>query len=325
MPRPASQPATVRGLRGAFRPQPVIDGQRPGLAAALPRPAVGEQHQRQAVGPAGNRDRQQRPASNPPIARASAGARTRAKRSAADAVTARRMPVPSAQQPSRFFSAAARSLIAAPGVREIVVELGQRDAGILLLVGAGQRHAELQQIVGRLGAFRIALVAFGEGARRLDDIGRARNRSRRASIARCRPSDPSDAVDEGLERRLGGRIVGLLQQPEGMIVLLGAEPLGSVRRRRADAGRRRRASSAGARAASRAGSACRRSASGRRRQWPAAPAPARRHQRPRHRRRRRRAAPVRRTRSACRIGRGRPGRAGGAPAAQPVPVRPAPG
>src|ERR1051326_9518283 len=50
--------------------------------------------------------------------------------------------------------------------RKIVVELGQRDAGVLLLIGARQRHAQLQQFVGRLGAFGIALITLGEGARR---------------------------------------------------------------------------------------------------------------------------------------------------------------
>src|ERR1041385_1127768 len=50
--------------------------------------------------------------------------------------------------------------------REVMVELSQRDAGVLLLIGARQRHAQLQQFVGRLGAFGIALIAFREGARR---------------------------------------------------------------------------------------------------------------------------------------------------------------
>ena len=71
------------------------------------------------------------------------------------------------QQPSRFFSATACSLIALPGLREVVIELGERDAGVLLLVGAGERHAEFQQIVGRLRPLWIVLVALGEGAGRL--------------------------------------------------------------------------------------------------------------------------------------------------------------
>src|SRR3954470_12778999 len=53
-------------------------------------------------------------------------------------------------------------------VREIAIELGQRDASVLLLVGAGERHAELQELLGGFGALRVALVAFGEGCRRLD-------------------------------------------------------------------------------------------------------------------------------------------------------------
>ena len=52
-------------------------------------------------------------------------------------------------------------------VREVAIELSQRDAGILLLVGAGERHAELQQIVGRLRSLRITLVSLGKGTGRL--------------------------------------------------------------------------------------------------------------------------------------------------------------
>ena len=50
---------------------------------------------------------------------------------------------------------------------EIVIQLGERDAGVLLLVGASERHAEFQQIVSRLGPLRIIFVALGEGAGRL--------------------------------------------------------------------------------------------------------------------------------------------------------------
>src|SRR2546426_552917 len=52
--------------------------------------------------------------------------------------------------------------------REVMLELRQGKAGILLLIGAAERHRKLQQVVGRLGAFRIALVAFGKGARRFE-------------------------------------------------------------------------------------------------------------------------------------------------------------
>src|SRR5437879_4791045 len=49
------------------------------------------------------------------------------------------------------------------GVGKIVVELGEGDTGVFVLVGAGERHAELQKIVGRLGALWPALVALGKG------------------------------------------------------------------------------------------------------------------------------------------------------------------
>ena len=56
------EPAGQRpGLRGAFGPQPVVDGQRAGAAAAPTRPFVGQHDKRQAVGPAGDRDRDQGP------------------------------------------------------------------------------------------------------------------------------------------------------------------------------------------------------------------------------------------------------------------------
>ena len=82
--------------------------------------------------------------SNPPIA-ASAAANS-CQASAAAAVLLSSQDACSRQL--------ACSLIAALVLGKLLIELSERDAGILLLVGAGQRHAELQQIVGRLGAFR---------------------------------------------------------------------------------------------------------------------------------------------------------------------------
>src|SRR5260370_31993632 len=52
-------------------------------------------------------------------------------------------------------------------VGKIMIQLRERYTGVLLLVRAGERHAEFQQIVGRLGPLRIILVAFGKDAGRL--------------------------------------------------------------------------------------------------------------------------------------------------------------
>src|SRR5207302_7570003 len=54
-------------------------------------------------------------------------------------------------------------------LREIVIQLRQGDAGVLLLIGAAERHRKLQQIVGCLGAFRIPFVALGKCACRLEE------------------------------------------------------------------------------------------------------------------------------------------------------------
>src|SRR5579862_8418831 len=95
-----------------------------------------------------------------------------------------------------------------PRFREIVIELRQGEAGVLLLIGTAEGHAKLQQIIGRLGAFRIALVAFGEGARRFEEpaarvIGFAEPVLR---IARHRVRRV--LLDKGFQRRLGGRKIG---------------------------------------------------------------------------------------------------------------------
>src|SRR6266851_2984320 len=48
-------------------------------------------------------------------------------------------------------------------VREIAIELSERYAGVLFLVRPGERHAELQEIIGCLRPFRITLVALSKG------------------------------------------------------------------------------------------------------------------------------------------------------------------
>src|SRR4051794_20495062 len=120
------------------------------------------------------------------------------------------------------------------GSGEIMVELGQYDTGVLLLIGAAQRHAQLQQFVSRLRAFRPALVAFSKGARRLGVaaarvIGLAQPVLRVAAHRVIRV-----LLDKGFQGYLGGRVIGLLQQTECLVVLLA----GRAARHRPD-GRRR--------------------------------------------------------------------------------------
>src|SRR5439155_20094460 len=107
------------------------------------------------------------------------------------------------------------------GVGKIVVELGEGDTGVFVLVGAGERHAELQKIVGRLGALWPALVALGKGGGGVEkavagEVGLAEPVLR---VARHRVLGV--LLDKGLERPFGGRIVGLLQETKGVVVLLG--------------------------------------------------------------------------------------------------------
>ncbi len=93
-------------LVGALRPQSVVDGQCPGAAAAGSRPAVHQQGERQAVRSAGDRNRHLRPRLETADCREGRGEFCHGQRRGRQR----------AQQPRRFFSAAARSLIAAPGL-----------------------------------------------------------------------------------------------------------------------------------------------------------------------------------------------------------------
>src|SRR4051794_26068603 len=105
-------------------------------------------------------------ASNPPIAArlaANSGKASGEVRGAVDGAAA----VTSGSAAQSFHFAGGALLDRRRGLREFLAEFRERDAGILLLVGAGQRHAQFQQRLRRLRAFRIPPVAFREGARRL--------------------------------------------------------------------------------------------------------------------------------------------------------------
>src|SRR5262249_10841327 len=76
-----------------------------------------------------------------------------------------------APRPSRGSAGAAVTLLGAGGAildqrrgaRELRGELLEGGAGIGLPPGLAERHAELQEIVRRLGALRVFLIALGEG------------------------------------------------------------------------------------------------------------------------------------------------------------------
>ena len=101
--KPARQPAE---LGRAFRPQAMVDREGADLAAALPRPAVGEDRQREAVGAARDRDGDQR--------RGFERGETVEPGGELGETEGRRR-VRGAQHPSFFFSCVARSLMALPG------------------------------------------------------------------------------------------------------------------------------------------------------------------------------------------------------------------
>ncbi len=109
--------------------------------------------------------------------------------------------------------------MALPGVRELVVELHQRDARIVLLVGARERHAELQETVGRLGSARVALVALGKGRRRIGVFAAHVKALAQPILGIAGQRIGRILLDEVAQRVFGRRIVGPSQQTEGGIVL----------------------------------------------------------------------------------------------------------
>lgn len=102
--QPAMDPAD---FGAAFWPQLMIDGQRADLPAPFARPAIGQKGERQAVGASGDGDGQERGGFE---------MRERGERGAKLGEGQRFGLRSAGQQPSRFFSAAARSLILLPEV-----------------------------------------------------------------------------------------------------------------------------------------------------------------------------------------------------------------
>src|SRR6516225_6898239 len=106
-------------------------------------------------------------------------------------------------------------------VGEVVIELHQCGARILFLVCASERHAELQQIVWCLCPLRVALVTLGKR-----DCGLSVVSARVICLAEPVLRAPGQPVvwmlsDKALQGCFGRRIVCLLQQTEGKIILLG--------------------------------------------------------------------------------------------------------
>src|SRR6516165_3157540 len=134
----------------------------------------------------------------------------------------------------RFPASAARPLLfgdcplpdGSPGLREIAVELRERNARILLLIGSRQRHAELQEIVGRFGSLRVILIAFREGA------GCVSVQSA-LIIGLAEPilGAPSERIPGVLRKErskglFGCRIIGLFEQAKSRVVLFGSRTAG---------------------------------------------------------------------------------------------------
>src|SRR5438067_542042 len=74
------------------------------------------------------------------------------------------LAAPVAEQP--VARTAGRLLYRVSRVWEVMIELRKCNAGILFLIGAGERHAELQEIIGRLRSFRVAPIPLGKGTSR---------------------------------------------------------------------------------------------------------------------------------------------------------------
>src|SRR4051812_19544229 len=96
--------------------------------------------------------------------------------------------------------------------RKVAIELRQRDTGILLLVGTRERHAQLQEIVGRLRSFRVASVPFGEGTRRFGVFAAYIKGFAEPVLGAPRERIVGMLSDKGPKRLFRRRIVRLLQQ-----------------------------------------------------------------------------------------------------------------
>src|SRR5262249_39751455 len=116
-------------------------------------------------------------------------------------------------------------------VRKVAIKLYESQTGILLLVGARKRHAELQEIIGRLPSFRIALVALGKRTGRV-------GKSLTLVISFSQPILGVSGqgivrvlLNKVVERLFWGGIVGLLYQTEREVVLVGGGSGGQDTRR----------------------------------------------------------------------------------------------
>ena len=147
----------------------MVDGQRPGPPAALPRPALGQQDEGEAVGAAGDRDRDKRPGLKAaerlkPLGKVihhkrgyqhgtvnARSAATKQSRNLDCLGTAALDCFASLATTTANGGSATQTLLFRPGVlldggarvREIAIELRQGQAGVLLLIGAAERHPEL--------------------------------------------------------------------------------------------------------------------------------------------------------------------------------------
>src|SRR5215469_3517304 len=114
------------------------------------------------------------------------------------------------------------------GLGEIAVELRECNAGILFLVGPSERHAEFQQIIGRLSPLWIVFVALGEGAGCFFITpARIVGLAQPVMGTACQ-AVPGMLSDKRLEGIFGVRIVGPLEEAEGGIVLVRSRAAGQL-------------------------------------------------------------------------------------------------
>ena len=205
------------GFRAAFRPQPVIDRQRADLPASLARPTVGQQSEREAVGAAGNGDGE----------KGRSFERAERRERGAELGEGQRVGSECAvQQPRRFFSVVARSLIAAPGCGKSRSSCASATQAFCFWLARASDMPSFKRSSGRLRPLRISLVAFGERARRFIVFA-----AHVIGLAEPILGAPGKRIvrvlsDKALEGLFCSGIICLLQQAVGVIVLLGGGAAG---------------------------------------------------------------------------------------------------
>src|SRR5208282_674076 len=133
-----------------------------------------------------------------------------------------RAPVPSSMTlTARLFLLFRIPLLDGSGRgREVMVEARIGGAGIGLLAEIGERHAELEEIVHRLAALGIFLVALGEGDGGVVPILAHVIGLTQPVLRVAGERILGELLHEGAQCGFGVGIIGALQQAESAVVLI---------------------------------------------------------------------------------------------------------